>query len=231
MLPSRITPEAMRRLDALAQEKYGIPALVLMENAGSAVARAALKMLRRSRQKKVICICGGGNNGGDGFVAARHLINQGAATMVFLVGKTLPDLEGEAALNALILKKMGVRVLSLSGSPRRLEDFKNFLAHASLVIDAVFGIGFHGEVGPPVADIFEAVRRSGKRVLSVDVPSGLDARRGKAAGVCIKADATVTFALPKTGFFKNDGPRYVGKLIVADISIPKTLLAKYAVTS
>lgn len=221
--PHFITPRAMRFVDRLAQERYGIAPLILMENAGRSVACEAQQILRRGGSR-VVCVCGSGNNGGDGFVAARHLLNVGIEAAAFLVGKRP---KGDAGINCGILERMGVDVTPLDISGRQISYFRRCLAACGLIIDAIFGTGFHGGVDEPFAGVIRAMNNSGKRILSVDIPSGLDAFTGRASQPCVKADATVTFGLAKTGFVKNDGPKYTGRIVVADISLPQVLLVRY----
>ncbi len=217
-----ITSQEMREIDRRTQEDFGISAVVLMENAGRAAFYAAFDMLSKQEHKRVICICGKGNNGGDGFVCARHLLNNGVDTDIFLLGE--PDgLKGNAKINYDILRKMG-KVIKILKTRDDSEFLKSELKEAQLLIDAIFGIGLSAEVKEPYRSVIDLMNQSGKPILALDVPSGLDATDGKVLGACIKAEKTVTFALPKTGFIKNDGPLYIGRLITADISIPKTLL-------
>jgi len=218
-----ITSQEMQEIDKLAIEEFGIPAIILMENAGQKASRVALDMLSPSQKEKVICICGKGNNGGDGFVCCRHLINNGAGnTDIFLVCNPL-ELKGNAKINYKILEKMG-RTIKILKNKKDFQTFETELKKAQLVIDAMLGIGLSGKVRQPYKNIINLINQSQKPVLSLDVPSGLDATKGNVPGVCIKATKTVTFALPKTGFIKNDGPLNIGELITVDISIPKTLL-------
>ncbi len=213
-----ITSQAMREIDKRTQEEFGISAIVLMENAGREAFRVALDMLSKEENKRVICVCGKGNNGGDGFVCARHLINNGVDTDIFLLGE--PDgLKGNAKINYNILGKMGktIKILKTDGD---LEFLKSGLKKAQLLIDAIFGIGLSAEVKEPYRSVINLINQSGKPILALDVPSGLDATDGKMLGACIKATETISFAFPKTGFTKNDGPLHIGRLITADISIP-----------
>lgn len=219
-----VTPRQMQRLDALAQEKAGIPSLLLMENAGRCVADAACRMLAALRGKRVVCVCGKGNNAGDGFVAARHLTNRGFDVRVFLaVDPAL--LKGDARTNACILKRMGVVLQPLQGEGDR-KRWRVLLRNSSLVIDALFGIGFKGRLGEPFRSIIFQINDAQKSVLAVDVPSGLDALTGAPASPCIKAAQTVTFAFAKRGLIKKRASGFVGKLTVADISIPGFLLKR-----
>lgn len=224
--PRFITPQAMRLVDRLAQERYGIASLILMENAGSSTAEEARRLLGKTGGRAV-CVSGSGNNGGDGFVAARQLINYGIEVAVFLVGKTPGELKGDAFVNCGILDRMGVDVAPVDVSGRRFGYFRKRLASCGLIIDGIFGTGFRGGVDDPFAAVIRAMNNSGKRILSIDIPSGLDALTGRASGPCVKADVTVTFGLAKTGFVKNDGPKYTGRIVVADISLPRALLVRY----
>ena len=218
-----ITPEKMREIDRRAQEEFGIPAAILMENAGRAVFRSAMEMLFEKQGKKVAIVCGRGNNGGDGFVAARHLMNNGIDVSIFLV-VDLKELRGEAEANyhrsEKVAKTMGKVIETLN--EENLSSFENKLEGTSLIIDGIFGTGLSREVGEPEKSVIQLINDSEKPVLAVDVPSGLDTANGKVLGVCIKATKTVTFAKPKTGFIGNE--KYTGETITADISIPRALL-------
>ena len=213
-----VTSEEMRRLDKEATEKFGVPSIILMENAGRAVYEAAGEMLSGAKAKKILCVCGKGNNAGDGFVAARHLINNGFDTEICLLDDPA-TLKGDAKINYNILHKMKIKFMLLE-SNRKLDSFRQSLKKSDLLIDAILGTGISGEVREPFASAINLMNQSKKPILAVDTPSGLDATGGKALGSCINATKTVTFAFPKTGFIKNDGPEKVGTLVVADISLP-----------
>jgi len=218
-----ITPGKMREIDRRTQEEFGIPATILMENAGRAVFQNAMEMLSEKQEKKVTVVCGRGNNGGDGFVAARHLMNNGIDVSIFLVA-VISELKGEAEANYLraekVAKTMGKMIEVLN--EENLASFEDKLVGTSLIVDGIFGTGLAREVGEPEKGIIQLINDSEKLVLAVDVPSGLDAANGKILGVCIKATKTVTFARPKTGFIGNE--KYIGETITADISIPRALL-------
>ena len=158
----------------------------------------------------------------DGFVCARHLINNSVDTDIFLLGNP-HRLKGVARINCKILEKMGKKIKILKDKDN-FTFFKSEMKKARLLIDAIFGIGLSGEVKEPYRSIINVMNKSKKPILAIDAPSGLDATEGKVLGVCVKATKTVTFALPKTGFVRNDGPLYIGELITVDISIPKVLL-------
>ena len=175
----------------------------------------------KDKDGEVVCICGKGNNGGDGLVCARHLINNDIEVDIFLVGNP-ESLKGEARINYNILKNMNETVRSLNN--KNLNSFKSRIEKADLIIDAIFGTGLTGKIKQPYKKIIELINKSEKPVLSVDIPSGLDGTEGRPLPIAVKAARTVTFAWPKTGLKKNQGSYYTGDLIVADISIPKIIL-------
>ena len=217
-----VTSREMKEIDRRTIEEFGIPLLILLENAGRGAAETVLGMLLDKDNKKVVCVCGRGNNGGDGFVCVRHLINAGVDAEVFLIGEP-SMLKGEAKINFDILRKMEAKIKVLK-TDKDFELFEEKLKDAQLIVDAIFGIGLSGEIKEPYGIAIKLMNRSKKPILAIDVPSGLDADTGSMLGICVKAEKTVTFGLPKTGFIKNDGPSSVGELIIADISIPKQLL-------
>jgi len=196
----------MQEMDRRAIEEAGIPSSVLMENAGRYVAETA------ATGKKVAIFCGTGNNGGDGFVAARYLKESGAEVSVYVVGKKA-RIKGDAKVN---LEKMGLEAKEI-GVPVELD--------VDLIIDAIFGIGLKGEVKEPARAIIKDLNAKSIPVISVDVPSGLDADTGEALGEAIKATKTVTMQIAKNGFYRGEGPRYTGEVIVANIGIPEELCA------
>lgn len=215
--------EAARELDRRAQTEFGIPSLLLMENAARAVADRAAQ----GRARHYVVLCGGGNNGGDGFAAARQLFQKGCAVRVYLL--TDPSkLEGDAALNYRIIRKLRVPIAPVS----KLKLFSKRRARFStVVIDAILGTGFRGRLKPDVAKVIQNVNRwkqeNPKRIkiLAVDIPSGLNGNAGISEGeIAMKADETVTFACLKPAFLKKASKPFLGKLIVADIGIPKRLL-------
>jgi len=218
-----ITPGKMREIDRRTQEEFDIPATILMENAGRAVFQNAMEMLSKKQEKKVTVVCGRGNNGGDGFVAARHLMNNEIDVSIFLV-VGVNELKGEAAANyhraEKVTKTMGKVIEVLN--EENLSSFEDEVERTSLIIDGIFGTGLAREVEEPEKSIIQLINDSEKPVLAVDVPSGLNAANGNVLGVCIKATKAVTFARPKTGFIGNE--KYTGEMITADISIPRVLL-------
>ncbi|MBI5416219.1 MAG: NAD(P)H-hydrate epimerase [Candidatus Omnitrophica bacterium] len=217
-----VTVRQIQDLDKTAIERYGIPSIVLMENAGRAVAEEVKKSLRGKENPAVCIVCGTGNNAGDGFVAARHLASAGIRTKVFLVGKAR-QLKHDAAVNYRILEKMKCPVKNAASRPAwALPE----IARADVVVDAIFGVGLNRAVMDPFRSVIETISREAKYVVAVDIPSGLDGTSGEIYGVCVKADKTVTFSFPKKGFFTGRGPRQTGKVVVVDIGIPAQVIRK-----
>ncbi|NPV26098.1 MAG: NAD(P)H-hydrate dehydratase [Firmicutes bacterium] len=212
----------MRQLDQLASSQYRIPSLVLMENAGLRVVEVVNQLLGFVAGKKVVVLAGKGNNGGDGFVVARHLINHGADIKVFLLAQP-EEISGDARINLDILGQMGARLYPVL-SDKDLNVVKIALVYADLVVDAMYGTGFKGAVTAQQAKLIRLVNQSGKPIVAVDIPSGIEADTGKVHGECIRATRTVTFCLPKIGLLIEPGASYVGELTVADISIPQQLV-------
>jgi NAD(P)H-hydrate epimerase len=205
----QVSVKEMQELDRRAIEVKLIPSIALMENAGRAVSEIALDRLKRVKDKKIAVFCGLGNNGGDGFVAARHLYNKGIGLSVYLIGKKA-NLKNDPEINARRLEDLGVEIREISG-PVNIDS--------DLVIDAIFGIGLKGEVKDPAKSIISALNKSSIPIISVDVPSGLDADTGEILGVCVKADTTIAIQFPKQGFYKGQGPERAGKILVVDIGI------------
>ncbi|MCF7886858.1 MAG: NAD(P)H-hydrate epimerase [Candidatus Omnitrophica bacterium] len=216
-----ITAEQMKKVDKAAIDEFGIPSLVLMENAGRAASDIAYNMLI-DKKNTVICICGKGNNGGDGFVCTRHLINKGVNVLVFLTCSR-DKLKGDAKINFSILEKMNISIYELTQEDN-FTNLENEIINSELVIDAIFGIGISGKIREPYSTIIEIINKNKDKILALDIPSGLDATEGFSLGSCIKADKTVTFAAPKTGLVNNQGVTFSGEIVVADISIPKQIL-------
>ena len=196
-----VTREQIEEMDLRAQEEFGIPADTLMEQAGKAVAD---EVLRRT-SGPVVVICGKGNNGGDGFVAARHLSEAGRPVQIHLLSPPTPETPPDRNLHL---------VRDLCG------PFTE-----GVIVDAIFGTGLRRIVKGRYRETIEEINRRNTTVIAIDIPSGLDANSGKALGAAVKADATVTMGLPKIGF-DNSGD-YTGEIIVADIGYPENLVKQY----
>jgi len=223
-----VTSEEMQQLDQTTIKDIGIPGVVLMENAGLKVVESIKNILEDVRGKTVTVFAGKGNNGGDGFVVARHLLNMGAEVRVLIFGDP-KEIKGDAGVNLGILTAMGHKVHSIM-NVNSVNIVKLSMVSTDLVVDAVFGTGFKGAVDEHVGNIIEIINGAGKPVVAVDIPSGLEANTGKAHGPCIRATHTVTFGLPKTGLLVYPGVGYAGELIVADISIPPAVIEKRGIS-
>ncbi|MBI3910239.1 MAG: NAD(P)H-hydrate dehydratase [Armatimonadetes bacterium] len=211
------TAAEMRDIDRRATAEYGIPSLMLMENAGRAVAEVVRERLPR-RDARVAVVCGRGNNGGDGFVAARHLWNEGRPVTVWLTVEA-ERVQGDALVNLEIVRRLGMPLqICPHAAPAQLE--------ADLVVDALYGTGLKGEIRGVGAEFITAIEKAGAPVVAVDIPSGLDADTGTWANACVRAEVTVTFGLPKVGLLVWPGRGRVGDLRVADISLPPPLLSQ-----
>jgi ADP-dependent NAD(P)H-hydrate dehydratase / NAD(P)H-hydrate epimerase len=208
-----LTAASARAAEERAVAEGGVTLAGLMDRAGAAVAR---EVEHRSSDGPVAVVCGGGNNGGDGWVAARELAEAGREVTVFTTvpPDALPGIAGEAARTAIAA---GVAVVE----PRDAAPEPGAFDGCAVVVDALFGVGFGGEVRPPLAEWIEAVNASPALVLSVDVPSGVDASTGAIGSCVVRADVTVTFSAPKVGAVLYPGADYAGELHVADIGIPQ----------
>jgi NAD(P)H-hydrate epimerase len=212
-----VYPSEMTALDRAAIEG-GIPSLDLMEKAGRCVAAEARNMLGLCAGKRIAVVAAKGNNGGDGLVAARHLLSWGAEAVVYLLART-EELSPDSQVNHRRLLESGGKVIE-AGASRLPEE----LPGADLIVDAIFGVGFKGRAEGEFAAAIEAINCSGKPVLAVDIPSGVEADTGKVNGPAVDARCTVTFAWPKTGLYLYPGAQKVGELKVADIGIPSHLV-------
>jgi hydroxyethylthiazole kinase-like uncharacterized protein yjeF len=210
-----MTSEQMRAYDRHAILQCGVPGLVLMENAGRGAAERIAERMANATGPAVI-VCGKGQNGGDGFVVARHLEARGLATDVFLLGKR-SEVTGDAKTNLGALDGLGVEVTELEGD---LGAFEEALERASLVVDALFGTGLTRPLEGLAAEVVSRVNLALRPVLALDVPSGIDATTGAALGVAVRAAATLTFAHPKTGLLQGDGVRHAGQVEVVPLGLP-----------
>jgi len=219
-----LSREEIRRIDQIAIEQIGIPGVVLMENAGRSVAEIVLDMLDEPMGSRVVIVCGPGNNGGDGFVAARHLHNTGVAVVIYCA--TDPErLRGDAAIHYRIARNMGLDIRDLQ-DPAKLPEAAETFKEARVLVDALLGTGFTGMVREPINRIIETMNQSGRPIVAVDVPSGLDCDTGQPSNATICASVTVTFVAHKPGFEARGVRHYVGYVVVADIGTPRELSLK-----
>jgi hydroxyethylthiazole kinase-like uncharacterized protein yjeF len=211
------TTEEMRAMDRYATETLGIPGEILMENAGIA-AYYALAGEMDIAGRRFAVFCGGGNNGGDGFVVARKIHSGGGIVKVFLLaGKN--RYKGAARKNLDMLLNLPVDVRPVES----VDDVRSYILHANAVIDAIFGTGLDRDVEGLHREVIELINASGKPVFSLDIPSGVNGDTGRLMGTAIRAAATVTFGLPKRGNLLYPGFPCGGKLYVTHISFPPEL--------
>lgn len=208
-----LTTEQMVEVDRLMIEEWGITLLQMMENAGQKLAELARRQLGGSVQgARVAVLCGNGNNGGGGMVAARHMHNWGARVQAILARNEM-QLKEIPAHQWQILKKMGI-----TGSSAGLSE-------TDLILDALLGYGAKGNPRPPLADWIRHANESKRPILSLDAPSGLDTTTGMPGAPCVRASATLTLALPKKGLLTAQAKPFVGALYLADIGVPPELYA------
>lgn len=212
-----VTVAEMRELDRMAIEEFGIPGIVLMENAGRAVSDVIVQLIDKKREQ-VLVVCGTGNNGGDGFVVARHLWNAGVCVHV-LVSGDVAKLSGDALINWNTVNTMKIPYTFVRNMP------EGMCAEYDFIVDALFGVGLNADIRGGAADVIRDINGADACVIAVDVPSGLDADTGAVRGCAVKAHTTVTMAVAKKGMLAIVARPYVGKLVVADISIPFQLLS------
>jgi len=209
-----VTAKEMSGIDRFAIEKIGIPGMVLMENAGREVIAVIKEMLGAVENKNIIIFCGKGNNGGDGFVIARYLLNMAANVKIYLIGK-IDEVKGEAHSNLKILRSLGHKVLPVSSM-----EHIDWNEGAHLVVDALLGTGVQGALKGLMAEVVESINKMNAPVLSVDFPTGMETDTGVVSGVCVKSSKTVTMAFLKSGLLISPGREQAGEIIVADIGIP-----------
>lgn len=222
------TVKEMKSIDKRAITQYGIPGLVLMENAGRGVVKVIESCFDLSGSPKVMIVCGTGNNGGDGMVVSRHLQAAGGLPVCFLLGKK-EKVRGDAKTNLDILEKTGFRVIEMENSITR--EFTECLEQSSLVVDAIFGTGFEGKLGGLEARVVEKMNSSALPIVAIDCPSGVNSDDGRVEGLCVNARVTVTMCLPKSGLLLYPGRKSVGELWVADIGVPDSIIGEAGLLS
>lgn len=217
-----LTREQVRQVDRIATEEYGILGIVLMENAGRNATSIILDALARGKDweptgpiDRVVIFCGTGNNAGDGFVVARHLVNARINVLVALAADP-QRLAPDAAVNHRICASMKIPMVEADACELTQRD---------LVVDALLGTGFRGQVREPPAGLIHRINEAPKAgVIAIDVPSGLDCDQGVPSNATVVADATVTFVANKIGFLKDEAHPYVGRVYVVDIGAPSSIL-------
>ena len=215
-----VSAEQMRQIDERAVHEFKIPVLTLMEHAGKVVTRECLKTIRgiRIAKPKVLVLCGGGNNAGDGLVVARRLYLAKISVSAILL-KPADSFKDAVLANFNEIVRLG---LPYEEDPKFLA-IKKKIEENHIVVDAIVGTGLKREITGLMKETIQALNASGKVVISVDIPSGLDADTAEIHGVCVRADVTVTMGALKIGFLKEKARPWTGKIVVADIGFPKKL--------
>jgi NAD(P)H-hydrate epimerase len=203
--------------EKVTYEKYCIPPLILMENAGREVAIEAKRVLQRYRWRKIVVCSGPGNNGGDGMVAARYLYCWGYPVECIILFDP-SNLKEPAFTNYQILVKM-----NLVSFFKNRAWFEEKIVSSDIIIDAIFGIGLQRNVEGNAKIAIEAINASSKFVISVDIPSGLDADTGSVYSIAVKANETITFGFGKAGLYTQTGKQYAGRIKIVDIGYPPEL--------
>ena len=209
------TAAQMREMDRRTIEDYGVPSIVLMENAALRVVEVIAERYGPLKSKRIAVVCGKGNNGGDGLAIARHLATRFAAEVTVHLASDPADYTGDAAVNYKMAQAFG---LPISSEPAA------FSQGTDLIVDALLGTGIKGGVEGSLADTIKAINDSEKPIVAVDVPSGLNSDTGEVGGACVKAALTVTFALPKIGLMVYPGAEYAGELVIAEIGMPRQVM-------
>jgi NAD(P)H-hydrate epimerase len=222
-----VTADQMQQCDRSAIKTYGIPGILLMENAGRACVDELTDRYGSVDGRQVVVLCGKGNNGGDGFVIARHLLNRGARVHLALLCKK-SDVKGDCRINLMVLLKMlksrhaALTVQEISGSLSRLPT-------PDIIIDAIFGTGFSGEVRGLHRRAISWINEQQKHTVAVDIPSGANATNGIVESVSVKADLTVTMGLAKVGHYVGACRDHAGEVVPVDIGIPRAVYGSIGV--
>lgn len=220
-----VSAKEMRDIEGKCINEYSISGLELMERASIKVMESIQRNSDDFRKNNFLLFVGKGNNGGDTLAVCRHLLNEGVCPRVFLLCKE-EDIKGDALKNLNLLKHLG-QAMSLLGESDFNEKLEEGLKWCTFIVDGILGTGFRGELSEDFTQIICKINDIKKTVLSIDIPSGLEASTGKVPSVCIKATMTVTFGFPKLGLIIHPGCQYAGMLEVADIGIPVECIEQF----
>ena len=214
--------DEVRAFDSWAINTLGIPGVVLMENAGRSCAELIKDKLAGVASPRVCIFCGTGNNGGDGYVIARHLLNSGFKVAVIIVGERR-KIKGDAKINLDILEGLGQSIEQLNiNEPDIAGKVEAFTADADMLVDSLFGTGLGGQLSDEYKQLIESINAQNCPILAVDIPSGLDCDTAEPLGAAIRASYTVTFVSAKTGFIRHgrtSSAQYTGEVFVASIGV------------
>ena len=217
-----VTAKEMQEMDRRTIEDFGMPGMVLMENAGRGATRFLVEHFPDIATKRVGVIAGRGNNGGDGYVMARCLTQKGVRVTVYLLA-TASSVQGDAAANLKFMKPLDIPLVEIPDEAS-FSKHQSEMAGLDVWIDAILGTGLKSDVKGFFKDVIEFINGLGKPVFAVDIPSGLNSDTGQVCGTCIRASATATFAFAKTGHIIHPGSQYTGALNIVDIGIPSPIV-------
>jgi hydroxyethylthiazole kinase-like uncharacterized protein yjeF len=211
--------EEVRAVDSWAINEIGVPGVVLMENAGRSCAELIREKLAGVANPKVCIFCGTGNNGGDGYVIGRHLLNSGLEVVVVICGER-GRIKGDAKMNLEILEKLGQVIEHLDVSGGDMEGrVKGFADGADMIVDGLFGTGLSGQLRGEHIELIEAMNGLERPIVAVDIPSGLDCDSGEPLGAAVRARWTVTFVAVKKGIAAGGAREYTGEVFVSSIGV------------
>lgn len=216
-----LTSKQMQGIDRKAIKDLGIVGPILMENAGVQIFNEIITRFPAIQAEKIVIVAGRGNNGGDGFVLARHLHNRGCRPQVILLAKKV-ELKGDAALNAGIADRIGIAIIE-APTEKSWASQKRKIRQATVIVDAIFGTGLTKPAGGRFVKVIEDINRSKAYKVAVDIPSGLSSDTHRIIGPCIKADLTVCLAAPKIAHVFMPAEDYIGELVIGDIGVPPFL--------
>jgi NAD(P)H-hydrate epimerase len=220
-----VTAAEMRDMDRATIE-LGLPGRILMENAGRGVVQILLERFREIRDKKIGILAGRGNNGGDGFVIARHLSQKGIDVIVYLLSVS-SAVKGDAQANLELLKRFGIPIVEIPDT-KAFGANKIFMGHRDIWVDAIFGTGLKSDIKGYIGNVIVFINSLQKPVIAVDMPSGIDSDTGQVRGEAVRACVTATFGYAKAGLFLFPGAGYCGKVETVDIGIPQVIEERIA---
>ncbi len=222
------TASEMHEMDSLTINEAGIPGIILMENAAKSAAKIFLDHFKPSYNSDIMVLCGKGNNGGDGYVMARYLHEEGMNVSVSILSEKI-SISGDALTNLQIIEKLGLVIYEIEGD-ESIKTFKGRIKAHNYIIDALLGTGLNSPVRGIYKKVIDEINLSGKPVMSIDMPSGLNADTGQIMGAAVRADLTVTFGFPKPGQLVYPGAELVGRLVNVDIGIPGMIIDRTSVS-
>lgn len=208
----------MNAIDAAAISKYQIPSVLLMEHAAYSIFEYIKKQYKET--KRITILCGAGNNGGDGFALARQIAIWSCHQVQLVLLASPSKLSVDSAVYYTICRNMGINIVE----DVEMECLDKLIESSDIIVDALFGTGLTKPVQGKYAEVIQKINESSKRVISIDIPSGIEANTGKILGTAVRADVTISFALPKLGLYLYPGSYHAGEIIVTDIGIPKEII-------